>query len=355
MAGVVTRVACRCGSSRTRAFGNRAYCTLNEGLGKVLRYGAFSRRGARRACAGSRPTLAPVMKQALALARPARHEAASSPRRCRWATRGTTATAPAPRCSSASSRRTWCGSASRRRDDRAGPRRSCTRNDHFFLNLSMPACKCTLDAAEGIAGSSIDHRRWRATAPTSASGSRRSATAGSPGRRRMVEGLYLPGFGAAGRRARTSATRSSPRPRASAASPWPPRPRSCSSSAAAPEDALATTRRMYEITLARERRLPDPGARLPRHADRHRPPQGRRDRHPARHQHRHRPQGARRRHGGRRAGEAAARMFQGRTGRLRGGLLQSAGPQEESHEDHRSDRSRSASARRPGRPTSRCR
>src|SRR5512136_748356 len=25
-----------------RTFGNRAYCTLNEGLGKVLRYGAFS-------------------------------------------------------------------------------------------------------------------------------------------------------------------------------------------------------------------------------------------------------------------------------------------------------------------------
>ena len=28
-------------------------------------------------------------------------------------------------------------------------------NDHFFLNLSMPACKCILDAARGIDGSSI--------------------------------------------------------------------------------------------------------------------------------------------------------------------------------------------------------
>ncbi|MBU1660527.1 MAG: DUF1116 domain-containing protein [Chloroflexi bacterium] len=29
------------------------------------------------------------------------------------------------------------------------------RNDHFFLNLSMPAGKAALEAAEGIAGSSI--------------------------------------------------------------------------------------------------------------------------------------------------------------------------------------------------------
>ena len=33
---------CRCGSSRTPTVGNRAYCNLNEGLGKVLRFGANS-------------------------------------------------------------------------------------------------------------------------------------------------------------------------------------------------------------------------------------------------------------------------------------------------------------------------
>ena len=31
---------CRCGSSRTPTAGNRAFCNLNEGLGKVLRFGA---------------------------------------------------------------------------------------------------------------------------------------------------------------------------------------------------------------------------------------------------------------------------------------------------------------------------
>ena len=31
---------CRCGWSRTPTAGNRAYCNLNEGLGKVLRFGA---------------------------------------------------------------------------------------------------------------------------------------------------------------------------------------------------------------------------------------------------------------------------------------------------------------------------
>ena len=47
----------------------------------------------------------------------------------------------------------------------------------------------------------------------------------------------------------TSATRRSPRPPGSAASRWPPPRRSSASSAATVADALANTRRMYEITL----------------------------------------------------------------------------------------------------------
>ncbi len=68
-------------------------------------------------------------------------------------------------------------------------------NDHFFLNLSMPAAKAMLEAAEGVAGSTIvtvmarngtdfgirlagDPEKWHV------------APAG------RVEGLYLPGFSA---------------------------------------------------------------------------------------------------------------------------------------------------------------
>jgi hypothetical protein len=69
------------------------------------------------------------------------------------------------------------------------------QNDHFFLNLSMPAAKATVAAAEGIAGSTLltvmarngtdfgirmagDPERWFV------------APAG------VVQGLYLPGFSA---------------------------------------------------------------------------------------------------------------------------------------------------------------
>ncbi|GAJ08553.1 unnamed protein product, partial [marine sediment metagenome] len=66
-------------------------------------------------------------------------------------------------------------------------------NDHFFLNLSMPASKCTVDAAAGIEGSSVITTMARNgtdfgirisglgdqwfTAPAT-----------------MVDGLYLPGY-----------------------------------------------------------------------------------------------------------------------------------------------------------------
>ena len=48
------------------AFGNRAYCTVNEGLGKVLRYGAFSDEVLAR-LRWIETELAPVMKKALKL------------------------------------------------------------------------------------------------------------------------------------------------------------------------------------------------------------------------------------------------------------------------------------------------
>ena len=111
--------------------------------------------------------------------------------------------------------------------------------------------------------------RWPATAPTSGSRSPAPATSGSPARRRW------PRASTSATTARTtptptSATPRSPRPPASAASRWRPPRRSCASSAAAVPDALATTRRMHEITLAENPRWTGAGAGVPGRPERHR-------------------------------------------------------------------------------------
>ena len=80
--------------------------------------------------------------------------------------------------------------------DRATSRRSSgfiAGNDHFFLNLSMAACKAMLDAAHGVAGSSMvtamARNGVRVRHPASGTGD-----AGSPRPRRVVDGLYFPGY-----------------------------------------------------------------------------------------------------------------------------------------------------------------
>jgi hypothetical protein len=69
-------------------------------------------------------------------------------------------------------------------------------NDHFFLNLSMPACKCTVDAASGIEGSSVIVTMARNGTDF---GIRISGLGDAwfTGPASMVDGLYLPGFSSA--------------------------------------------------------------------------------------------------------------------------------------------------------------
>ena len=77
--------------------GGEAFCNLNEGLGKVLRMGAFNDEVLTR-LAWMRDVLGPILSTAVrgrsTPATTARRRRRSSPRCCRWATRGTTATAP---------------------------------------------------------------------------------------------------------------------------------------------------------------------------------------------------------------------------------------------------------------------
>ena len=133
-------------------FGNFAYCTLNEGLGKVLRYGAFGEEVTKR-LKWMEHTLYPVLKAALAHSGPidlknliaqALHMGDEVHNRNRA---GTSlfyrAIAPAIVATCAS------------KDDAVAVLNFINGNDHFFLNLSMPACKAVLDAARNIQGSSI--------------------------------------------------------------------------------------------------------------------------------------------------------------------------------------------------------
>ncbi len=133
------------------AAGTRAHATLNEGLGKVLRFGAYDASVLDR-LRWFRDVLGPTLSAALQASGPIdlrsltgqalqmgdeghnRNIAATSlfvRMLAPWIVR-TTDTATA-----------------------AGVLDFLRANDHFFLNLSMAACKSALDAAHGIPGSSV--------------------------------------------------------------------------------------------------------------------------------------------------------------------------------------------------------
>lgn len=132
--------------------GNRAYCNLNEGLGKVLRFGANTPEViARLRWLGSElfttlrvavraledGELKPLMAQALQMGDELhnRNLAASGLLFKRLAL-----ALLASGLDSGAIQRTLAFIAG---------------NDHFFLNLSMAACKAMLDAAHGVPGSSL--------------------------------------------------------------------------------------------------------------------------------------------------------------------------------------------------------
>ena len=133
-------------------FKNRAYCTLNEGLGKVLRYGAYSEEViAKLRWMGE--VLYPTLKRALEIngkidlkniIAQALHMGDEVHNRNRA---GTSllyrALAPA------------IMQAADSVDNAVKVLNFINGNDHFFLNFSMPASKAVLDAARGVKNSSV--------------------------------------------------------------------------------------------------------------------------------------------------------------------------------------------------------
>jgi hypothetical protein len=173
------------------AHGNQTFCNLNEGLGKVLRFGANSAEVIARLKWMEKtlaPTLAaglkalgelelkPLMAQALHMGDEVhnRNVAASSLLIRRLVPALLKSAAPAA--------------------DVAAAIEFVAGNDHFFLNLSMAACKAMLDAAHGVGGSSMVTAMARNGVDF---GIRVSGlgdewfTAAAP----VVDGLYFSGYG----------------------------------------------------------------------------------------------------------------------------------------------------------------
>ena len=136
-----------------KTFGNHAYCTQNEGLGKVLRYGGMGPEVYER-LKWMETDLYPALDRALAtlpdgidiksLIAQALHMGDECHNRNRAAT-------------SLFLRAIGPALARTSTDNELLARviEFIDRNDHFFLNLSMPAGKALLEPAEGVPGSTI--------------------------------------------------------------------------------------------------------------------------------------------------------------------------------------------------------
>ncbi|RPJ26081.1 MAG: DUF1116 domain-containing protein [Planctomycetaceae bacterium] len=136
-----------------KTFGNHAYCTLNEGLGKVLRYGGMGPEVYAR-LKWMATDLYPTLDRALqtlpngidikSLIAQALHMGDECHNRNRAAT-------------SLFLRAIGPALARTNKDNEVLAKviEFIDRNDHFFLNLSMPAGKAMLEAAEGVEGSTI--------------------------------------------------------------------------------------------------------------------------------------------------------------------------------------------------------
>ncbi|WP_310962540.1 YlbE family protein [Nocardioides terrisoli] len=223
----------------------RTFCSLNEGLGKVLRYGAYSAEVLTR-LGWMRDVLGPLLAEAVDASGPVdatgiltqmlqMGDEAHNRNRA-----GTLMLLRDLSPAMARSRRSA--------DDVAEALTFIGGNDHFFLNIAMPACKLALDAARGIDGSTmvVAMSRNGTDFGIQVAG---TGDAWFTGPAQVADGLYLGDFGPAD--ANPDIGDSAITETAGIGG---------FSMAAAPAivrfvggtvpDALATTRRMHEITLA---------------------------------------------------------------------------------------------------------
>lgn len=170
-----------------RTHGNRAFCNFNEGLGKVLRFGANHDDVLTR-LRWMADVLAPALKEALTMSgdielKPMIAQALHMGDECH-------------NRNVAASGLFFRRLASHLARIPNGPEvlEFIASNDHFFLNLSMAACKSMLDAASGVPHSSMVTVMARNGVNfgirLSGTGDRWFQAPANP-----VNGLFFPGFG----------------------------------------------------------------------------------------------------------------------------------------------------------------
>lgn len=174
---------------RNETFGNTTYSTQNEGLGRVLRYGAYGDEVLAR-LKWMEKTLYPALKAVLKATGPidlrsllaqALHMGDEGHNRNRAAT-SLLIRQIAPALIETSTKKVAVEVL-----------KFIDSNDHFFLNLSMAAAKAMLEPAEGIAGSTIVTvmaRNGTDFGIRVAGMPEQWFTAPAP----IVQGLWLPGF-----------------------------------------------------------------------------------------------------------------------------------------------------------------
>ncbi len=227
-----------------RATGRRTYCTLNEGLGKVLRYGAYSPDVIER-LRWMGDVLAPLLQKAV---------------RAVGGVDITGILTQMLQMGDEAHNRNRAGTLMLLRDlapamvssgadavDVATSLSFIGGNDHFFLNLGMPACKLSLDAARNIGGSTM----VVAMARNGTDFGIQTAGTGDEwftGPSQPVDGLYFGDFGPddANPDIGDSAITETAGIGGFAMATAPAIVRFVGGSV---PDALATTRRMHEITL----------------------------------------------------------------------------------------------------------
>ncbi len=173
-----------------KRFKNKAYCTLNEGLGKVLRYGAFSEEVISR-LNWMADELAPILKKTFAQYGELDMKSLIS-QAIQMGDEGHNRN----RAGTSLFIREIAPHLVELNEDRQKLRKVLeflNSNDHFFLNLTMPSCKCTMDPAANIEGSSVIVAMARNGTEFGirVSGLGDQWFTGPAG---VVDGLYLPGF-----------------------------------------------------------------------------------------------------------------------------------------------------------------
>ncbi len=172
--------------------GNRAFATLNEGLGKVLRFGAYGAEVVDR-LRWMAAALAPALSRALEERGPVDLRSITAQGlqmgdECH--NRNVAATSLFARMIGPPLVRTSP------RETAAGVLEFLEGNNHFYLNLSMAACKAALDAAHGIEGSTV----VTAMARNGVEFGIRVSGAGDrwfTAPALLPDGLYFPGYGPA--------------------------------------------------------------------------------------------------------------------------------------------------------------